>query len=264
MKRRGDISTQAYISRVLGITGLLAGCFALISQVARTGDIRAVIMPNVLPVFILSGFMLLTGKGKASRIIQTLLIAAVGTVSILDSYDSAYGLLFLTVGYLLSFIYGLLSEKRARVVFGLYAVVVVEVSAFLNLRSYHGFTKGLSVLLFILMISFIIRKIALEILDGQIRARELLTAEERLEQVREENNYLLALLEEKKLSPREQEIAIGAYRNREGQKLLAQSMNIAPGTIGAHLHSVYDKLGIDTVQELKEYLSESLRRRETL
>ncbi|MCK5249706.1 MAG: hypothetical protein KAJ98_07070 [Spirochaetaceae bacterium] len=219
------------------------------------------------------------------RIIHVFCITVVASISIIEGYESFYGLGFMILAVLLSYKYGFL-EKGFKWKAGISIIVVlllIEISVFLSDEKKAG--VGIDVILFLiffLVFVYIIYQEEINHLASSNKKLEkslynLITEKSRLERELSEKTRMIEdchkqieqrLQEDKqniesfkhqfKLTTKELEIVLLIYNTGNHNKQIAEDLGITTGTIKQHLSRIYNKMDVSNRSQMMLVLREFL------
>ena len=201
------------------------------------------------------------------QLFHLVILLLASAITILEQYNNIYGTAFWIVSYLLAYRYNFLTRfiLAKTILFMLFMIVFVEISAYHSPRSVTGFGILLFLSLFIILIYVIykseIDRIILSERKMEKSIQDLLIERNRLRNCIENDNKKLDKLEVEielyhaeckpfdlkrcRLTPAEMRIVEILVHTRFSNKEISDQLGIKENTVKQHLYSVFNKMGVD-------------------
>ncbi len=255
-----------FITGIAVVTANMVTISRLYGFTSAMGDI------SVYLTLIFSFYSLFTIfiDSKVIRFSQILVLCLVAGISIIDQYDSFYGVGLLFLSVILAFKYRFFERKAVLklMCIGIYTFTLIEVSVAVNddfVSVIHGFDSLVFLTLMIVFFLMLYRDEIRSYLEKQNRfsseidslKREHALLQNRINQdslrLAELNEKIREYTEENKpidlkalqVSPAEERVVRTLCTYRCDNREIAKRLNISVPTVKVHLSRVMDKLGVD-------------------
>jgi len=263
---------QKKIAIVTSTLGIAVSIINFLYRINAYGVYEALIHASFWSVLAGSLVIMLTGflNLQAARYLQVLMGFLGGSLAILDSYDSIYGLGLFILFSMIAYKYEI--YRKYTVLKILLEIVLVYMMVILGSSQKMSSTKimlGLDALIYLtiflfttfIMYSHEIRGYLRKTRQAEVTITELTEQRLKLNRELEELNEkidvynsknIIVNFDELSITPREQDVIKAMVIYQDTQKDIADRLNISPETVKTHLKHIRDKLDVGRQSEIIE------------
>ena len=260
---------QRKIAFLAFVAGFLVSVINFVNFLSKYSITEALVKPAVFLIFIISIFTLLTGIKDFQwlRLSQAAMAFIMGSIAIMDVYNSIHGLGLIMLAVFLAFKYGFLKKKLR-----LKTVLIMTVVFALVMISAHrdyldsGIMSGLNSVIYLTVFIAVTYIIYQDEITAYIKKNR--EAESEISVLRTERRELKARLEDLDrkivaitepidlnrmgLTNKELEVLEALILYRETEQQLAERLGMSFHTLKNHFRHIRDKLGADNREDIIE------------